>query len=190
MKGGFNIQWQGCDDMAFEKAKAYLEQYGLEDRIIVTEHSSATVAEAARAIGCEEEMIAKTMASYSALENNAAIKVVPLLLKDRVMQGFSVMSQMGVTCSVSNLGRIVMPEVLTPYISYFSAFTTAASAQITIASFEDRMSFGWASGIATHQLMRIFCRKLSERGLDPVVATNDYDAHPADAGEETSGAGM
>ncbi len=137
-----------------------------------------------------EEMIAKTMASYSALEHNAAIKVVPLLLKDRVMQGFSVMSQMGVTCSVSNLGRIVMPEVLTPYISYFSAFTTAASAQITIASFEDRMSFGWASGIATHQLMRIFCRKLSERGLDPVVATNDYDAHPADAGEETSGAGM
>ena len=47
--------------MAFEKAKAYLEQYGLEDRIIVTEHSSATVAEAARAIGCEEEMIAKTL---------------------------------------------------------------------------------------------------------------------------------
>ena len=47
--------------MAFEKAKAYLEQYGLEDRIIVTEHSSATVAEAAEAIGCEEAMICKTL---------------------------------------------------------------------------------------------------------------------------------
>jgi len=47
--------------MAFEKAKAYLEQFGLEDRIIVTEHSSATVAEAAKAIGCEEAMIAKTL---------------------------------------------------------------------------------------------------------------------------------
>ena len=30
--------------MAFEKAKTYLEQYGLGDRIIVTERSSATVA--------------------------------------------------------------------------------------------------------------------------------------------------
>ena len=47
--------------MAFEKAKQYLEAYGLADRIIVTEHSSATVAEAAEAIGCEAAMIAKTL---------------------------------------------------------------------------------------------------------------------------------
>jgi len=47
--------------MAFEKAKAYLDSYGLTDRIIVTEHSSATVAEAAEAIGCEEAMICKTL---------------------------------------------------------------------------------------------------------------------------------
>jgi len=47
--------------MAFEKAKAYLAKYGLEDRIIVTERSSATVAEAAEALGCAEEMIAKTL---------------------------------------------------------------------------------------------------------------------------------
>ena len=47
--------------MAFEKAKTYLDGFGLEDRIIVTEHSSATVAEAAEAIGCEEAMIAKTL---------------------------------------------------------------------------------------------------------------------------------
>ncbi len=47
--------------MAFEKAKAYLEGFGFGDRIIVTEHSSATVAEAAEAIGCEAAMIAKTL---------------------------------------------------------------------------------------------------------------------------------
>ena len=47
--------------MAFEKAKAYLTRYGLADRIIGTERSSATVAEAAEAIGCEEAMICKTL---------------------------------------------------------------------------------------------------------------------------------
>ena len=47
--------------MAFEKAKAYLGRFGLADRIIVTQHSSATVAEAAEALGCREEMIAKTL---------------------------------------------------------------------------------------------------------------------------------
>ena len=47
--------------MAFEKAKAYLDRMGFADRIIETEHSSATVAEAAEAIGCGEAMIAKTL---------------------------------------------------------------------------------------------------------------------------------
>ena len=47
--------------MAFDQAKSYLAQYGLADRIIVTEHSSATVAEAAKAIGCEEGMLDKTL---------------------------------------------------------------------------------------------------------------------------------
>ena len=47
--------------MAFERVKQYLETYGLADRIIVTEQSSATVAEAAEAIGCEAAMIAKTL---------------------------------------------------------------------------------------------------------------------------------
>ena len=47
--------------MAFEKAKSQLDRFGLADRIIVTQHSSATVAEAAEALGCEEAMIAKTL---------------------------------------------------------------------------------------------------------------------------------
>ena len=47
--------------MAFDRAKAYLDRFGLADRIIVTEHSSATVAEAAEALGCEAAMIAKTL---------------------------------------------------------------------------------------------------------------------------------
>ena len=47
--------------MAFDRAKACLEKYGLAERIIVTEHSSATVTEAAEAIGCEPAIIAKTL---------------------------------------------------------------------------------------------------------------------------------
>lgn len=47
--------------MSMERAKAHLERKGLGDRLIVPEHSSATVAEAAEALGCEPAMIAKTL---------------------------------------------------------------------------------------------------------------------------------
>ena len=58
---GYDIKETEHITMAFEKAKAYLDSCGLADRIIVTEHSSATVAEAALALGCEPGMIAKTL---------------------------------------------------------------------------------------------------------------------------------
>ena len=47
--------------MSLEKAKLYLNLKGYGNRIIITEQSSATVAEAAAALGCEPGMIAKTL---------------------------------------------------------------------------------------------------------------------------------
>ena len=47
--------------MSLERARAYLREKGLEDRIIIPEHSSATVVEAAEALGCQPGMIAKTL---------------------------------------------------------------------------------------------------------------------------------
>ena len=47
--------------MAFEKAKKHLEKYGYADRIMEFDVSSATVALAAQAIGCEEAEIAKSL---------------------------------------------------------------------------------------------------------------------------------
>ncbi len=45
--------------MAIEEAKKYLAEKGYEDRVMELDHSSATVAEAAEALGCEEKQIAK-----------------------------------------------------------------------------------------------------------------------------------
>ena len=47
--------------MSFERAKEYLKKYGLENRVKEFPVSSATVEEAAKAIGCEEKEIAKTL---------------------------------------------------------------------------------------------------------------------------------
>ena len=59
--------------MSLERAKNYLRERGLEDRIIIPEHSSATVAEAAEALGCEPGMIAKTL---SFLQGGAPVLIL------------------------------------------------------------------------------------------------------------------
>lgn len=47
--------------MAVERAKAHLRGFGLEDRVMEFDVSSATVELAAIAVGCEPAMIAKTL---------------------------------------------------------------------------------------------------------------------------------
>lgn len=59
--------------MSFSKAEKYLEEKGFADRIIVPKHSSATVAEAAEALGCEPGMIAKTL---SFLQNDKPVLIL------------------------------------------------------------------------------------------------------------------
>ncbi len=59
--------------MSFSKAKNYLEEKGFADRIIIPKHSSATVAEAAEALGCEPGMIAKTL---SFLQNDKPVLIL------------------------------------------------------------------------------------------------------------------
>ncbi|MBQ3272168.1 MAG: YbaK/EbsC family protein [Solobacterium sp.] len=47
--------------MSLESVKAYFRRFGMEDRIILLDESSATVELAAHALGCEGKEIAKTM---------------------------------------------------------------------------------------------------------------------------------
>ena len=47
--------------MVFDRAKEYLKQFGLEDKVLEFEVSSATVELAAAVLGCEGKRIAKTL---------------------------------------------------------------------------------------------------------------------------------
>ncbi|SFQ24521.1 Uncharacterized protein, contains a NRPS condensation (elongation) domain [Butyrivibrio proteoclasticus] len=121
------------------------------------------------------ENIEKTMNSYSALEHNLAVKVVPLPIKDFTIGRFDAAAKKGVTTSMSNIGRIKMPKEVEEYIDRFSAFMTASSQQVTVCSFGDKMTFGEASPFKTHRVMLNFFRCLSEQGIEVELGSNDYD---------------
>ena len=63
--------------MSFEKAKADLEEKGLGDHVIVLNESSATVAEAAHALGVEPASTANLPSGiYIVKSNNKTTKIV------------------------------------------------------------------------------------------------------------------
>ncbi len=60
-------------NMAIEKVKAFFKQFDLDNKILEFPVSSATVALAAQALGCEEKQIAKTL---SFLVNEVPVLIV------------------------------------------------------------------------------------------------------------------
>ncbi len=123
------------------------------------------------------ESVERIMNTYASFERHIAIKMVPIWIKDIVIDFFNRRSKRGITTTLSNLGRIDMPEKLSPFIDRFSAFMAAPSQQVCISSFGDRMVFGEVSPFATHDVMRNFFRSLVALGAEVELASNDYDRH-------------
>ena len=55
------LVYKGEKIMSFEKARNYLKKYGLDNNVMEFSVSTATVEEAAKAINCKEQEIAKTL---------------------------------------------------------------------------------------------------------------------------------
>lgn len=125
----------------------------------------------------KEERVEQIMNTYGSFEDHIAIKMVPIWVKDVVISFFNRQAKKGMTTTWSNLGRIKMPDNVTPYIDRFSAFMAAPSQQVCISSFEDRMVFGEVSPYSTHEVMMHFVRRLVSMEVPVELASNDYDEH-------------
>ncbi|WP_051227104.1 hypothetical protein [Butyrivibrio sp. MC2013] len=125
-----------------------------------------------------QENIAATMNSYSALERNPALKILPLFIKDIGIVGFNAAAKRGVTSTMSNLGNIDLPKECSSYIDRFSCFMPAQSQQICLCSYQDKMVFGEVSPFVTHDVMMHFFRRCVAMGIDVEVTSSDHNADP------------
>ncbi len=123
----------------------------------------------------EKEAITNTMNSYSKLVHNWAIKLVPLFIKDLVIEQYYIRTQRGVTTNLSNVGKIPMPEETLPYIRKFVGFMSSPTMQICVITFEGYTVFGAVSDLKVNTVMMHLCRHLGELGISVELATNDYE---------------
>lgn len=126
-----------------------------------------------------KENIRNTMNGYSSLQHNYIIKMLPLFFKDLAIAWFSHRTRLGTTATISNLGKIDMPQELEPYIDRFSGFMATPNMQICISTYADKMVFGAVSAYSEHRVLLSFFRKLTDLGLEVELASNDYDMHEA-----------
>jgi hypothetical protein len=103
------------------------------------------------------------------------MRVVPLVLKDIVLRIAGLLSDRGITASLSNVGKISIASELVPYINMFDCFTSVRRPQICMQSFEDQLVISFSSPFTSTDIQKNFFRMLSESGVDIVISTNVKD---------------
>lgn len=130
-----------------------------------------------------QDQVELTMNSYAALEHNIAVKVVPLPIKNLVISAINAKMQKGITGTLSNVGKISVPEEMEPHIRKFSCFMAAPEVQVCLCSYKDVLVFGVASAFVEHPVMRNFFRAMVDLEIDVELESNDYDNIPAEKEE-------
>jgi len=109
---------------------------------------------------------------YISLEKNPFTRNVPLPLKELSLRIANYFNNKDLTASISNLGRIYMPDDFSSYIRQFSVFTSAVRPQITMCTYKDRLVVGFNSPYLETDIQRTFFSFLAERGIEIEISSN------------------
>lgn len=119
-----------------------------------------------------QEKLSEHMNRLSALEHNAFMRVVPLVIKDKVLRYANHLNDKGITASLSNVGKITMPKELAPYINMFNCFFSARRPQIGMCSFGEKLVVSFISPFTGTDVQKNFFRMLSKEGIEIDIASN------------------
>jgi len=106
------------------------------------------------------------------LEHNIPLRLVPLLLKDRILHTAAQVADRQATASFSNVGKVTMPVEMERYIHLFGAFTSPDKLQASVCSFRNCCVISFAGPFCGHDVERAFFRSLVQMGIDVEIAAN------------------
>ncbi len=124
----------------------------------------------------EEQLVAQNMQNiinrYSALENNLLIRIIPLGLKIPCLKLAGRWAGRDETADISNMGKIVMPPKISPYIRLFSIIFSTKHPQVCLCSFGDTLAVSYSSQLKSTNIPRCFFQRLANMGIDVQISSN------------------
>lgn len=123
----------------------------------------------------KDERVKARMDGFEKLEQMPGIKLVPLFIKNAVVNLFNTLEAKKVTLTISNMGRIPLQKELQPYIKGFTAFCSSPTAFTTVCSYGDDLVLGTTWAFRSTEMLKNFYRCLSAEGLDITLYATEVD---------------
>jgi len=134
-----------------------------------------------------KEKISAKMNGLYAWQDSFVAKLVPLMIKIYVLKIINWLADKEVTATISNLGRITMPDETCGFINRFDAFISTKRLHICLNTFGDILTISITSGFMLSDIQKHFFRTLNAYGVNDIkIITNITETYKFT--EETSNA--
>lgn len=111
----------------------------------------------------------------ASLEHNYLLRIIPLKIKDISLQIANNIVDKTNTSTISNVGRIEMPDEIKPFISSFDIFVSTNKLQACVCSYEDKLRVSFTSAFVSTDIQRRFFRTLTSMEIPVDIVTNKID---------------
>lgn len=130
----------------------------------------------------KREYLEGLIANNVKIEKNFAAKIVPLFIKNIFMpMGFAVWGENKKTITVSNLGNVLLPESMKPYVKGIEVDlypTQKSPVNCGICSVNNNLAITFVRTIEETDVIRYFYSFLAENdNLEITIQTNDWGQH-------------
>lgn len=119
-----------------------------------------------------EERIKLRMNSLIGVEKNAVIRAIPLVFKNIVLGNVFKFSELNETTTVSNIGKITIPEELRSYVRSFGLLVATNKIQVGVCTFDELLTVSFSSCFLDTDVEREFFRMISNMGISVEVDEN------------------
>lgn len=119
-----------------------------------------------------KEALDKKLNHFMSLEKSIFTRIVPLTIKDYAIYAATKLDDKKITSSISNIGKIIMPEEFSDYIKQFSICVSARRPLITLCTYDDRLVISFTSPLEETDIQRTFFQFLSQKGIGIEITSN------------------
>ncbi len=119
-----------------------------------------------------EERLAKRINTLSSLEHNFLLRAIPLGVKDIALKIANIIVDRSYTSTLSNVGKVVIPDEMKQFISSFDIFVSTNKLQACVCSYENKLRISFTSAFVSTEIQRRFFKTLTSLDIPVIIESN------------------
>lgn len=121
------------------------------------------------------DQLGARMAALSKAEHNYVARAVPLILKDLILWMADNINEAYMAGSISNIGKIEMPQAAQSYVRRFDVFVSTEKLQACVCSYGSELTVSFTSAFRSTNVQKNFFRQLTAAGIPVEIQSNKME---------------